>query len=154
MWRGGFESGAMKVFTMTLLRHSSNRLNPWVAEYSFTHLEALKLRNYFSSTTLKGISYGLGLKTATESYIQIANDLGVSEADRSSILFVSDNVKELIAVDKAGMQVAAADRPGNPPLPYPVQVTDNGYFSVLESGTTVLVVQSFTPLLNAYTYQR
>ncbi|KAI8804297.1 2,3-diketo-5-methylthio-1-phosphopentane phosphatase [Cladochytrium replicatum] len=163
MWRGGFESGAMQgdVYddVVPALKQWTESLGCRVIIYSSGSIEAQKLLfkynakgdllHFFSGN----YDTGVGLKIATESYVQIANDLGVSEADRSSILFVSDNVKELIAADKAGIQAAAADRPGNPPLPYQLQQAENGQYIVLESGTKVPVVKSFTPLLVSYDYQ-
>ncbi|KAI8065546.1 2,3-diketo-5-methylthio-1-phosphopentane phosphatase [Gongronella butleri] len=56
----------------------------------------------------------IGLKVETGSYEAIAKDMGVAP---SSILFVSDNIREIEAADKAGFHVLIADRPGNAPLP-------------------------------------
>jgi enolase-phosphatase E1 len=54
-----------------------------------------------------------GLKHDASSYQKIAEELGKS-AD--TILFLSDNVKEVKAAIEAGMQSIVVDRPGNAPL--------------------------------------
>ncbi|RUS18989.1 HAD-like domain-containing protein [Endogone sp. FLAS-F59071] len=57
----------------------------------------------------------VGLKIESQSYRNIAKDIG-KESDPSTILFVSDNVKETTAAQQAGFLVAVSDRPGNTPL--------------------------------------
>jgi enolase-phosphatase E1 len=64
-----------------------------------THL----IDGYFDTTT--------GLKTATDSYRQIASALGRAEEE---LLFISDLVAELDAASAAGMQTLLCVRPGNP----------------------------------------
>ncbi|KAF7731645.1 Enolase-phosphatase E1 [Apophysomyces ossiformis] len=57
----------------------------------------------------------IGLKVEPESYKAIAREIG-KENDPSRILFVTDNIKEVIASKQAGFQVVISDRPGNAPL--------------------------------------
>lgn len=54
-----------------------------------------------------------GLKHDASSYTKIAEELG-KPAD--TVLFLSDNVKEVKAAIEAGMQSIVVDRPGNAPL--------------------------------------
>lgn len=79
---------------------------------------------------------GVGLKTESTSYENIARQIG-KENDTKSILFVTDNINgnlitskiycistrsnifcvlEIFAATKAGYQVVISDRPGNAPL--------------------------------------
>ncbi|KAI9317235.1 2,3-diketo-5-methylthio-1-phosphopentane phosphatase [Dichotomocladium elegans] len=55
----------------------------------------------------------VGLKIESASYTKIAQEIG---QEPSSILFVSDNIKEIEAASTAGYQVIISDRPGNAPL--------------------------------------
>ncbi|KAG0173180.1 Enolase-phosphatase E1 [Apophysomyces sp. BC1034] len=57
----------------------------------------------------------VGLKVESESYKAIAREIG-KEHDLGHILFITDNIKEVIASKEAGYQVVIADRPGNAPL--------------------------------------
>lgn len=54
-----------------------------------------------------------GPKIVASSYEKIASELGV---DATACLFLSDNVKEVVAAKQAGMQSLIVDRPGNAPL--------------------------------------
>ncbi|SCV01997.1 LANO_0F14598g1_1 [Lachancea nothofagi CBS 11611] len=54
-----------------------------------------------------------GVKTKSESYRNIARDIG---CDPNDILFISDNVLELEAAQKAGLKSKLAIRPGNYPV--------------------------------------
>lgn len=67
-----------------------------------------------------------GLKHDSSSYTKIAEELG-KPAD--SILFLSDNVKEVQAAIKAGMQSVVVDRPGNAPL----SEEDKAKYQVIET---------------------
>ncbi|KAI9485354.1 MAG: 2,3-diketo-5-methylthio-1-phosphopentane phosphatase [Benjaminiella poitrasii] len=69
------------------------------------------ITNYFSGY----FDTTVGLKTETESYSNIAKQIG-KENDTKSILFVTDNIKEIFAAKQAGYQVVISDRPGNMPL--------------------------------------
>ncbi len=62
------------------------------------------INKHFDTTT--------GSKLSPSSYQTIATELGFKPSD---VLFISDNAKELLAADCAGMLVSCADRPGNVP---------------------------------------
>jgi len=55
-----------------------------------------------------------GPKTEASSYEKIAEKLG---KESKSILFLSDNVKEITAALEAGMKAIVVDRPGNAEIP-------------------------------------
>ncbi|KAF9322690.1 Enolase-phosphatase E1 [Podila minutissima] len=55
----------------------------------------------------------IGQKVEAESYTKIAKDIGLQP---SKILFLSDNIHEIVAAKKAGLQAVVTDRPGNEPL--------------------------------------
>ncbi|KAF8998484.1 Enolase-phosphatase E1, partial [Haplosporangium bisporale] len=55
----------------------------------------------------------IGQKVDAESYSKIAKDIGL---EPSKILFLSDNIHEIVAAKKAGLQAVVTDRPGNAPL--------------------------------------
>jgi len=55
-----------------------------------------------------------GAKGEVESYVKIVKELGVQRAEE--VLFLSDNVTEVRAALKAGLQSLVVDRPGNAPL--------------------------------------
>ncbi|KAF9156926.1 hypothetical protein DFQ26_009167 [Actinomortierella ambigua] len=78
--------------------------------YSSGSVPAQKL--LFGYTT-KGDLLHVGLKVEAESYTKIAQDIGV---EPSKILFLSDNIHEIKAAKKAGMQAIVVDRPGNAEL--------------------------------------
>jgi 2,3-diketo-5-methylthio-1-phosphopentane phosphatase len=60
---------------------------------------------YFDTTS--------GSKRETDSYVNIAEALGVATKD---VIFVSDLEAEIRAADQAGMRSVVAVRPGNAPL--------------------------------------
>jgi enolase-phosphatase E1 len=64
------------------------------------------LGGYFDTTS--------GSKTAEQSYLRIARDMGLAPSD---IVFVSDTVAELDAARTAGMKTLLALRSGNAPQP-------------------------------------
>ncbi|KAF9434861.1 hypothetical protein BGZ76_007296 [Entomortierella beljakovae] len=55
----------------------------------------------------------IGLKVEPESYTKIASDIGLKP---ERILFLSDNIHEIVAAKKAGFQTVVTDRAGNAPL--------------------------------------
>ncbi|KAF9355762.1 hypothetical protein BGX26_006162 [Mortierella sp. AD094] len=55
----------------------------------------------------------IGHKIEAESYTKIASDIGLSP---NRILFLSDNIHEIVAAKKAGFQAVVTDRPGNATL--------------------------------------
>jgi len=88
------------------------------------------LNNSFLAGDLLGHFSGhfdttIGLKVEEGSYHKIAEQIKVFPS--SNILFVTDNILEAVAADKAGWSVALSDRPGNKPLP------DNHPFLVVTS---------------------
>ena len=62
-----------------------------------------------------------GPKTEAASYTKIASNY--PSVGLGQWLFLSDNLKEVVAARDAGMQSLPVTRPGNPPLPSDVQVT-------------------------------
>lgn len=66
------------------------------------------LSGYYDITTA-------GFKQESGSYVSILKDIGY-ESKQSSVLFLSDNVKEVDAAIQAGMNSIVVDRPGNAPL--------------------------------------
>ncbi|KAK6464271.1 Utr4 protein [Scheffersomyces coipomensis] len=67
-----------------------------------------QLSGYFDITTA-------GYKTESSSYEKILQEINKVN-DPQSVLFLSDNVKEVSAAIKAGMQSYIVERPGNAPL--------------------------------------
>ncbi|GJJ70159.1 enolase-phosphatase E1 [Entomortierella parvispora] len=122
MWREGYANGDLKG---ALYEDVIPAFDQWKAEgkrlyiYSsgsvpaqkllFGYSEKGDLLHYFSGhydTTI-------GQKVEADSYTKIAADIGLSP---SKILFLSDNILEIIAAKKAGLQAVVTDRPGNAPL--------------------------------------
>ncbi|KAF9547824.1 Enolase-phosphatase E1 [Mortierella hygrophila] len=122
MWREGYTNGDLKG---ALYEDVIPAFDLWRAEgkklyiYSSGSIDAQKLLFGFSE---KGdlLHYfsghydtTIGLKVNAESYAKIAADIGLSPA---RILFLSDNIHEIVAAKKAGFQTVITDRPGNAPL--------------------------------------
>jgi len=120
IWRQGYTDGTLKapVFAdvaPALVRWRNEGLKICIfssgslvaQQLLFAHTELGDLTHlidwYFDTTT--------GLKTATDSYRQIASALRRAEED---ILFISDLVAELDAASAAGMKTLLCVRPGNP----------------------------------------
>ncbi|TID20234.1 2-3-diketo-5-methylthio-1-phosphopentane phosphatase [Venturia nashicola] len=133
LWRTGYEGG----FIVTpLFPDVSPRLKQWkdeglrLAIFSSGSVEAQKLFSKFVGVK-EGEAGGrktedlnplfeanydtvnAGPKMEKESYELIAKEMGLEVGE---ILFLSDNVKEIQAAKKAGMQALLVDRPGNAPL--------------------------------------
>ncbi|CUM52154.1 unnamed protein product [Debaryomyces tyrocola] len=79
------------------------------------------LSGYYDITTA-------GFKQESSSYVSILKDIGY-ESKQSSVLFLSDNVKEVDAAIQAGMNSLVVDRPGNAPL----SEADKKSFSIIET---------------------
>ncbi|KAF9141408.1 Enolase-phosphatase E1 [Mortierella sp. GBA39] len=122
MWREGYTNGDLKG---ALYEDVIPAFDHWRAEgkklyiYSSGSIDAQKLLFGFSE---KGdlLHYfsghydtTIGLKVKAESYAKIAADIGLSP---TRILFLSDNIHEIVAAKKAGFQTVITDRPGNAPL--------------------------------------
>ncbi|KAF9988414.1 hypothetical protein BGZ75_009452 [Mortierella antarctica] len=122
MWKEGYSNGDLKG---ALYEDVVPAFDQWKAEgkklyiYSsgsvpaqkllFGHSEKGDLLHYFSGhydTTI-------GQKIEAESYSKIATDIGVNP---ERALFLSDNIHEINAAKKAGIQAVVVDRPGNDPL--------------------------------------
>ncbi|KAG0336777.1 Enolase-phosphatase E1 [Podila humilis] len=122
MWREGYNSGDLKG---ELYDDVIPAFDQWKAEgkklyiYSSGSVPAQKLLfgfsqfgdllHYFNDH----YDTNIGLKMEAESYSKIAQDIGI---EPSKILFLSDNIHEIIAAKKAGLQAVITDRPDNLPL--------------------------------------
>ncbi|KAJ2831799.1 enolase-phosphatase E1 [Coemansia furcata] len=123
MWRFGFESGTLKG---EMYPDAVEAIKNWVKVckrqvyiYSSGSVEAQKLifgysdhgdlRDYISDY----YDTKVGAKTEDSSYKRIASDIGKQPAQ---ILFISDNVLEIQAADKAGLQTIVSIRKGNAPI--------------------------------------
>ncbi|KAG2204318.1 hypothetical protein INT47_009360 [Mucor saturninus] len=124
MWKEGYESGVLRGVVYDDVVPA---LEKWKAEgktiyiYSSGSVPAQKLLvGYSSKGDLMPFFSGyfdtsVGLKTETESYRNIAKQIN-KENETGSILFVTDNIHEIVAATEAGYQVVISDRPGNAPL--------------------------------------
>ncbi len=119
IWKAGYDSGELKGH---IYDDAAARLKSWkdggidLYVYSSGSVPAQKLlfanteagdltplfSGYFDTT--------IGSKLDSESYEKIANEIGVCASD---ILFLSDNIDEIKAADKAGMCVIALNRDGD-----------------------------------------
>ncbi|KAG0353345.1 HAD-like domain-containing protein [Gamsiella multidivaricata] len=122
MWKEGYANGDLKG---VIYDDVIPAFDQWITEgkkvyiYSSGSIGAQKLLFGFSE---KGdvLHYfsghydtTIGPKVEAESYAKIAADIGL---DPSKILFLSDNIHEIVAAKKAGFQAVVIDRPGNSPL--------------------------------------
>ncbi|KAF9994992.1 Enolase-phosphatase E1 [Entomortierella chlamydospora] len=122
MWKEGYTNGDLKG---EIYEDVIPALDQWKNEgkklyiYSSGSIEAQKLLFGFSE---KGdlLHYfsghydtTIGQKIESESYTKIASDIGLSP---NRILFLSDNIHEIVAAKKAGFQAVVTDRPGNATL--------------------------------------
>ncbi|KAF9177058.1 hypothetical protein BGZ51_008981 [Haplosporangium sp. Z 767] len=142
MWKEGYTNGDLKG---ALYDDVIPAFDKWKAEgkklyiYSSGSIAAQKLLFGFSANgdILHYFSghydTTIGQKVEAESYKKIAADIGISP---SRILFLSDNIHEIVAAKKAGMQAVVTDRPGNAPL-------------TTEERTDNIVVKSFLEIPNA-----
>ncbi len=120
IWREGYTDGTLKAplfadVAPALVRWRNAGLKICIfssgssvaQQLLFAHAELGDLTHlidrYFDTTT--------GLKTATDSYRQIASALRRAEEE---VLFISDLVAELDAASAAGVQTLLCIRPGNP----------------------------------------
>ncbi|KAG2173846.1 hypothetical protein INT43_005266 [Umbelopsis isabellina] len=122
MWKSGYETGELQGQVYDDVVPALDR---WKADgckiyiYSsgsvpaqkllFGHSEKGDLLPYFSGH----FDTSIGSKIESSSYNAIARAISIQP---SEILFVSDNVKEIIAAEEAGFQTVISDRPGNAPL--------------------------------------
>ncbi|KAF9113397.1 hypothetical protein BGX27_001627 [Mortierella sp. AM989] len=119
MWREGYANGDLKG---EIYKDVIPAFDQWKKEekklyiYSSGSIAAQKLLFKFSE---KGdlLHYfsghydtTIGPKVEAESYTKIASDIGLNP---NRILFLSDNIHEIVAAKKAGFQAVIIDRPGN-----------------------------------------
>jgi enolase-phosphatase E1 len=123
IWKDGFESGELVAHVFTdvadaLRRWHALGIDLWI--YSSGSIAAQKL---FFSHTVAGdlLTYfhghfdtTTGSKTDPLSYRQIAAAMCLPP---NEILFISDAAGEIVAAQRAGMQVLLSERPGNPANP-------------------------------------
>lgn len=123
IWRSGYKNGELKA---PVYDDVVDALNAWkerdvpVYIYSSGSVDAQKLlfehsdqgdlrdclAGYFDTNT--------GNKKRPDSYTKISDKIDQAPAD---ILFVTDNLDEAKAAERAGMKVAVSKRPGNADLP-------------------------------------
>ncbi|KAI8982630.1 2,3-diketo-5-methylthio-1-phosphopentane phosphatase [Pilobolus umbonatus] len=122
MWKEGYESGVLRGVVYDDVIPA---LEQWKAAgkkiyiYSSGSVPAQKLLvGYSTKGDLKHYFDGyfdtsVGLKIEESSYKNIAQQLNKKP---QQILFVTDNIHEIIPASRVGYQVVISDRPGNAPL--------------------------------------
>ncbi|CAG8566314.1 596_t:CDS:2 [Ambispora leptoticha] len=141
MWKSGYDSGELKSViyddvVTAFKRWKDAGIKIYI--YSSGSVEAQKLIFAHSDKgNLLGYIDGhfdttIGSKLESQSYLNICNELGI-QSSPSSMLFLSDNINEINAAKKAGIQTAIVERPGNPPLNF-----NNG-----SGNEHILVIHSF-----------
>ncbi|KAG7191813.1 enolase-phosphatase E1 [Scheffersomyces spartinae] len=130
VWKKGYQCGDLKApvyaDAIELITKFTQQPNQKVYIYSSGSIAAQKLlfghvedvgdmnqfiSGYFDITTA-------GFKTETSSYTTILKEIfgDGEEEEEESVLFLSDNVKEVKAAKEAGMEGYVVERPGNAPL--------------------------------------
>ncbi|KAJ2768469.1 enolase-phosphatase E1 [Coemansia nantahalensis] len=122
MWKFGYEGGELRG---AMYPDAVAAMKRWTAAgrkvyiYSSGSVEAQKLIFGYTDhgCLLEYISgyydTAVGPKIESASYVAIAAAIGAAP---ERILFVSDNIHEIRAADKAGMQTVVSIRPGNMPI--------------------------------------
>ncbi|KAJ2727057.1 enolase-phosphatase E1 [Coemansia sp. Benny D115] len=124
MWKTGYQAGELRG---AMFRDAVDAMKRWSSKdagrrvfiYSSGSVQAQKLIFGYSECgdllpLIEGhFDTGIGSKLEAESYERISREVDVAP---EKILFVSDNVRELHAAEKAGMQVVLSVRPGNAPV--------------------------------------
>lgn len=122
IWRAGYEAGTLKApvykDVVELLKackasdtpvyiYSSGSVAAQILLFKYSDQGDLSryLSGYFDTHT--------GPKKQAESYAKICAEIDIAP---EAVLFVSDNLDEAIAAERAGLKVAVAKRPGNAPL--------------------------------------
>ncbi|KAI6690362.1 hypothetical protein NL676_027190 [Syzygium grande] len=124
IWRTGFQNQELKgeVFEdVPVALEKWNALG--IKVYIYSSGSRLAQRLLFGNANhgdLRKYLYGffdttVGNKKETNSYVEIAESLGVDKP--SEILFLTDVHQEAVAAKNAGLQVIVSVRPGNGPLP-------------------------------------
>jgi enolase-phosphatase E1 len=122
IWRAGYDQGELKApvyedVVEALKAWNERRIAVYI--YSSGSVEAQKLLFGFSDKgDLREYLSGYfdthtGPKKQAESYATISAEIGLPV---DKVLFVTDNLDEALAADRAGMKVALANRPGNAPV--------------------------------------
>ncbi|KAK9480066.1 HAD-like domain-containing protein [Lipomyces japonicus] len=129
VWRKGYEAGNLKAPIYSdvydaFSKWSNNSLAKKIFIYSsgsvpaqvllFANTErgdlTTALQGYFDTVTA-------GPKTESSSYVKIADKILITGNETAKdILFLSDNIKEVVAAKQAGLESYIVDRPGNLPL--------------------------------------
>ncbi|KAJ3320782.1 hypothetical protein HDU76_000226 [Blyttiomyces sp. JEL0837] len=153
MWKFAYEQGKVKgvVFDdvepvledlqskgIDMYVYSSGRI--FAQKLLFGYSEKGDLLKYFKGH----FDTGIGSKLEAKSYTNIAESIA---GPASSILFLSDNVKEIDAAIEAGFQTAVVFRDGNAPLDPEAKEID-GSLKVLRPSGQVPVIHSFKELLD------
>lgn len=134
LWKDGYVSGTIKAplykDAIEAIIKASKQLPKGVSIYSSGSVAAQKLLLKYTTTTDENTkesqdltpfinqyfdTVNAGPKVEPSSYNLIANSLGLGESsdDKKSILFLSDNPKEVEAAIKAGLTSYIVVRPGN-----------------------------------------
>ncbi|CAG8664956.1 4809_t:CDS:2 [Acaulospora morrowiae] len=122
MWRGGYESGELKGIVYQDVIEALKRwreIGIKIYIYSSGSIAAQKLLfGYSDNGNLLEYFSGhfdttIGSKLEKQSYEDIAKEV---KFEPTEILFLSDNVKEIVAAKSAKFKVAIVDRPKNAPL--------------------------------------
>ncbi|CAG8475035.1 3842_t:CDS:1 [Funneliformis mosseae] len=123
MWESGFELGELKgeIFEDVLeaFKRWKGEFEIQIFIYSSGSINAQKLifKNSDKGDLLGYIDgyfdTSIGSKLEKSSYVKIAKEIQI---EPNEILFLSDNVKEIIAARSAGYQTAIIEREGNAPL--------------------------------------
>ncbi|KAK6205342.1 HAD-like domain-containing protein [Scheffersomyces amazonensis] len=147
IWKAGYENGDLKApvyedsikfikeypnkaKTQKIYIYSSGSIKAQILLFGYvkdptTNDKSLDLNpylsGYFDITTA-------GYKTESESYDKILQEIGKSDNSKS-VLFLSDNVNEVKAAIKAGMQSYIVVRPGNAPI----TEQDKSSYTVIDS---------------------
>ncbi|OBZ82677.1 Enolase-phosphatase E1 [Choanephora cucurbitarum] len=120
MWKEGYESGVLRGVVYDDVVPAFDQ---WKAAgkkiyiYSSGSVPAQKLLvGYSTKGDLSSYFSGyfdtsIGLKVESQSYKNIAEQ--IKEDQHHRILFITDNIKEVLAASEAGYQVVISDRPGN-----------------------------------------
>lgn len=123
IWKAGYKDGTLKSIvypdvTLALDEWKNNGIETYIYSsgsvpaqkllFQYTNHGDLrsKLRGYFDTSTA-------GSKTEASSYTTIITTTGIEANDW---LFLSDNVKEVVAAQEAGMESYVVQRPGNAEL--------------------------------------
>ncbi|KAK9367499.1 HAD-like domain-containing protein [Lipomyces kononenkoae] len=126
VWRKGYETGELKsplfpdVYKAFDKWTSHHKRSVFIYSSGSVDAQILLFAHTEHGDLTKGImgyfdTVNAGIKTDPASYITIANEISL-KVDPKDILFLSDNVKEIVAAKEAGWEAYIVERPGNAPL--------------------------------------